>query len=259
MYVLGGPPSNVNPATNGEYVMLGPIAGLPTTQWQIDGTVFSLNQKLYFVYSGWPLNQTDASELAQELFITELCNATTAISPPVQISVPHEPWERSGDHGINEGPQFLSSSDGTWTGLAYSCAGSWTKDYKMNTLKYNGGDCLRSSSWLKSKQPLIQNSKRNGPFGPGHGSFINVDGETLAIYHATDRDDQGWDGRKARLQRMVWSGCGPEMGGCVGTLVRDPDGFMMNGTVGVGGAAHQEKRHSVRGMLKEAKERLRNL
>lgn len=254
MYVLGGPATHTDPATNGSYEMLGPIAGLPTNQWQIDGTVFPLNGRLYFAYSGWPLNQTDASELTQELFITELSNATTAIAPPVQISTPREPWERSGDHGINEGPQFLSSPHGNWIGLAYSCAGSWTKEYKMNTLHYNGGDPLSPHSWVKCRKPLIQNSRRSGPFGPGHGCFINVDGETWSIYHATDREDQGWDGRKARVQRVVWGQGGPEMGGCVGTLVREPGVFMEgSGTQGEG------RRHSLKGMFKEAKGLLKNL
>jgi GH43 family beta-xylosidase len=259
MYVLGGPPSSLNPATKNGYDMLGHISGLPTSQWQIDGTVFELNKRLYFVYSGWPLKQKDDSEFTQSLFITELCNATTAVSPPVQISTPHETWERSGDHGINEGPQFLSSPDGSWKGLVYSCAGSWTKDYKMNTLKYNGGDPLRPSSWPKSKQPLIQNAGHHGPFGPGHGSFLNVDGETLAIYHATDRNDQGWHGRKARVQRVVWGNSGPEMGGRVGTLVRDPRAFMENKPINLGRLTGQAKKHGVRGMFREAKQILKKL
>ncbi|TID24997.1 glycoside hydrolase family protein [Venturia nashicola] len=264
MYVLGGPPADADP--NGQFEMLGPVAGLPSTQWQIDGTIFPINDRLYFAYSGWPLEQRDASEKTQELFIVEMSDATTAISQPVQICVPNESWERSGDSGVNEGPQFLSSPHGNWIGLAYSCAGSWTKDYKMNTLYYSGGDPLACGSWHKSRRPLIQNAGngRAGPFGPGHGSFVNVNGETWAVYHATDREDQGWDGRKARVQRVLWGTDGPEMGGCVGTLVREPGVFISgagcessggNGpAVGEGG-----KKHGIKDIMKEAKGFLKNL
>ncbi|QDS75620.1 hypothetical protein FKW77_006706 [Venturia effusa] len=264
MYVLVGPPSHIDP-TSGQYEMLGPIAGLPSSQWQIDGTVFPLNGRLYFAYSGWPLDQTDASELTQELFILELSDATTAMGRPVRICEPCEKWERSGDHGINEGPQFLSSPNGDWAGLAYSCAGSWTKEYKMNTLYYSGGDPLHPGSWHKSRRPLIQNSEgRGGPFGPGHGCFVNVGSETWAVYHATDREDQGWDGRKARVQRVLWGREGPEMGGCVGTLVKDPGLFMSGaGCAESGGGRGQGggegRKHGVKGMLMEAKGFLRNL
>ncbi|RDI88372.1 hypothetical protein Vi05172_g1419 [Venturia inaequalis] len=275
MYVLGGPSANDDP--NGDYEMLGPIAGLPSTQWQIDGTVFPLNNRLYLAYSGWPLEQLDASEKCQELFIVELSDPTTAVSRPVQICAPHEPWERSGDSGVNEGPQFLSSPHGNWTGLAYSCAGSWTKDYKMNTLYYTGGDPLSCSSWHKSRRPLIQNSGngRAGPFGPGHGSFVNVHGETWAVYHATDREDQGWDGRKARVQRVLWGSEGPEMGGCVGTLVGDSGAFISgigcesssggqghgHGHGQGGGEGHGKKHgmQEIKNIMKEAKGFLKNL
>jgi len=260
MYVIGGPPSSSDPAMEGPWEFLGPIAGLPASQWQIDGTVISLNQRLYFVYSGWPLHNPNLSDLIQELFIVELANATQATSSPVQISQPLEPWERSGDHGINEGPQYLASPDASWIGIAYSCAGSWTKDYKMNTLQYIGGNPLNPQSWRKSMVPLIQARKRGGgPFGPGHGSFVNVDGETLSTYHATDKDNEGWDNRKARLQRVVWSPCGPEMGGEVGTLVPDATGFMMNGTINLSQRSEQSKYHGLRGLLHEAKDMLKQM
>jgi GH43 family beta-xylosidase len=210
MYVIGGPPSNLDPTSSFTWEFLGPIRGLPTTQWAIDGTVIPLNNKNYFVYSGWPINDHSASELRQELYIAELSSPTTAASQAFAISEPTEPWEITDNHGINEGPQFLASPDGKWVGLAYSCAGSWTQDYKMNTLKYLGGDPLNRASWRKSRTPLLQKA-RGGPYGPGHGSFINEGGQTTAIFHATDRDNEGWDGRKARAKYVQWTDQGPKM------------------------------------------------
>lgn len=137
MYVLGGPPAGKNPC-QGEWEFLGRIRGTPD-QWAIDGTVFELSNALYFVYSGWPLNNDNDSDLVQELFIVKLEDPITTRGAPVMICRPEHRWEftrdGNGDHGINEGPQFLSSPDGSWKGLVYSCAGSWTSEYKMATLE----------------------------------------------------------------------------------------------------------------------------
>lgn len=233
MYVLEGPASHTDP-TLGPWEFLGPIQGIPTDQWAIDGTVFPLNNELFFVYSGWPLGEKQ-SELIQELFIVRLANPVrTTGEPPVRISTPQESWEFThggdGAHGINEGPQFLSApanhdeSGGTpWSGIVYSCAGSWTNQYKMAILKYNANaPPLEPSSWSKETVPLCQSPGHGaGPWGPGHGNFLNLGGETIAVFHATDKPHDGWKGRKARVQRVGWGMHGPFMGSCVGDITGD--------------------------------------
>ncbi|KAF2091643.1 glycoside hydrolase family 43 protein, partial [Saccharata proteae CBS 121410] len=217
MYVLGGPPADSDPC-NGQWDFLGPLRGVPPHQWAIDGTVAHLNGQMYFIYSGWPLDGHGDNDKVQELFIVRMLNPEEADGsrPPTRISKPDHPWEKSGPSGINEGPQFLQSPDGSWQGIAYSCAGSWTRDYKMNTIQYRGGDPLHEGSWHKSDKPLIQEAKGddNGPHGPGHGNFVPIGNETVAVFHATDRPTDGWENRKARCQRVTWSRHGPEMGGC---------------------------------------------
>ncbi|KAI1774734.1 glycoside hydrolase family 43 protein [Hypoxylon cercidicola] len=225
MYVLGGPPASEDPC-RGQWEFLGRIHDMPD-QWAIDGTVFTINGELYFVYSGWPLENgsqaaaDDCSDLVQQLFIMKLDDPTTAASGAVVISHPQHPWEitREGngtDHGINEGPQFLHSPDGLWQGLVYSCAGSWTHEYKMGVLRYVGGDPLDAGSWRKGEDPLVQTLNRHGgegPFGPGHGSFLTFPGgEVVAVYHATDTPTDGWDNRRARAQRVAFTDEGPYMG-----------------------------------------------
>ncbi|KAI1766673.1 glycoside hydrolase family 43 protein [Hypoxylon sp. FL1150] len=225
MYVLGGPPASEDPC-RGPWEFLGRIHNTPD-QWAIDGTVFTINGELYFAYSGWPLENgteapaDDCSDLVQQLFITKLDGPTAAASGAVVISNPQHPWEmtREGngtDHGINEGPQFLQSPDGLWQGLVYSCAGSWTHEYKMGVLQYVGGDPLDPAAWRKGEVPLVQTRNRHdveGPFGPGHGSFVQLpDRQVVAIYHATDTPTDGWDNRKARAQRVGWTDEGPYMG-----------------------------------------------
>ncbi|KAI1309864.1 glycoside hydrolase family 43 protein [Xylaria venustula] len=162
---------------------------------------------------------TDTSGLVQNLFVLRLSDPSTAGSKPAAISLPSQPWEithdAAGAHAINEGPQWLASPDWGWRGLVYSCAGSWTHEYKMATLKYRGGEPLEASSWQKAKAPLLQTPKRSGtgPFGPGHGSFLDVgDDNFISVYHATDGPDDGWGDRKARVQRVTFTEKGPYMG-----------------------------------------------
>ncbi|KAI0474661.1 glycoside hydrolase family 43 protein [Xylaria cf. heliscus] len=174
----------------------------------------------------------DTSGLVQHLYIVRLDNPSTAGSRPVPVSLPQEPWEithdHNGAHAINEGPQWLSSPDGRWHGLVYSCGGSWTHEYKMATLRYRGGEPLDPSSWQKSKAPLLQKprgSEGSGPFGPGHGSFLHVGGgHVIAVYHATDDPNDGWGNRRARVQRVAFTDKGPYMGksfGVEGPTKRD--------------------------------------
>ncbi|KAF2186642.1 glycoside hydrolase family 43 protein [Zopfia rhizophila CBS 207.26] len=219
MYVLAGPPSDHSPVSPNSWTFEGRLQGLPEDQWAIDGTVITLHGGLCFVYSGWPLGVTN-DESKQEIFIIEMETPTMCIGQPIRISTPDNPWEYSGSSGINEGPQFLQSPDRRWIGLVYSCAGSWTHEYKMNLLQYTGSHpshILHQQYWKKSRAPLLKaSSDDTPPYGPGHGNFVVVSGpsgvpEVWAVFHATDAKT-GWDGRKARVMRVGWGQEGPFMG-----------------------------------------------
>ncbi|KAI0473814.1 glycoside hydrolase family 43 protein [Xylariaceae sp. FL0804] len=215
MFVLGGPSAREDPC-RGQWEFLGRIHDTPE-QWAIDGTPFELRQQLYFAYSGWPLDNPGDSDLVQQIFILKLDDPTSAAGPPVAISRPEHRWEIShdgnGDHGINEGPQFLASPDGRCAGLVYSCAGSWTNEYKMAFLRLVGNDPMDPASWHKCAEPMCQaKGSGSGPFGPGHGSFVEINGEVVAVYHATDSPTDGWENRRARAQRVAFTENGPYMG-----------------------------------------------
>ncbi|KAK3629399.1 hypothetical protein LTR56_018063 [Elasticomyces elasticus] len=195
MYVLGGPPEGQDPH-QGPWELLGPIAGWPRRDDHSNG---------------WE----DRSERVQELFILRLSDPTTASSDTVMISHPTETWERLDEHGpaIIEGPQWLESPTSHWRGIA--------------TLKYLGGDPLDPKEWRKSDKPLLQNREDGvGPYGPGHGCYLHAGGETVALFHATDRDTDGNQNRRCRMQRVRWTPSGPDMGGYVGVQTQDIDTFL---------------------------------
>ncbi|KAI0390214.1 glycosyl hydrolase [Xylariaceae sp. FL0594] len=157
----------------------------------------------------------DVSGLLQHIYLLRLASPTTAGSKPAVIGSPTEEWEITRDHNsegaahaINEGPEWLISPDGRWRGLVYSCAASWTSEYKMATLQYIGGPPLSASSWKKAKAPLLQTRKEDGDggvYGPGHGSFVDLgNGTVVAVYHATRGPRDGWRGRLARVQRVAF-------------------------------------------------------
>lgn len=250
MIVLRGPTVDRNPL-DGNWEFIGPVDGLPQTQWQIDGTLFWINQAPYFVYSGWPIEDTSGvDKLIQELYIVRLANAYQAASQPVRISTPDHNWEKFDNHAINEGPQWLEAPNGSWKGLVYSCGASWNESYKLNTLQWNGGDPLSPLSWIKSQRPLLTEApntpRAGGPHGPGHGSFVTMEHEVFCIYHAIGNLSVGWEDRPAYCQRMSFANGYPEMGGCCGPVVSNvemfttgvPQGFGQNMTNQSGGPGH---------------------
>ena len=213
--MLGGPSASEDPS-QGQWECLGRITGMPDA-WAIDATVFELDDGLYMMWSSWPADNPDESDLIQQLCIQKLELPTIAEGEPSVISSPEHPWEFSNDnngaHGIQEGPQFLSSPDDQWRGIVYSCAGSWTREYKLAVLHYNGGDPLDPQSWHKAPEPLLQAaSGGRGPFGPGHGNFMTVGENMICVFHGTDSPADGWNNRKARYQRVYFNENGPFMG-----------------------------------------------
>lgn len=126
----------------------------------------------------------------------------------------------------------------------------------MNTLRLQpNADPLNPSSWQKSRTPLIQNGQHGGgPWGPGHGSFLQLGNETLSVYHATDKETDGWENRKARCQRVQWGPEGPSMGGGVGPL-GDYNTFMSGQGLQQAAAGHEKKR-GFKGLMQKLKDEL---
>ena len=203
--------SHPDPMQPGSWFFVGPVKGLPD-HWNIDATVFSPPSRpdtLYCCYSGWPLG--DHSDTQQDLFVVKLASPDQAIRETLTcISKAELSWERpeDGRRGVNEGPTFVSLPG--FEGIVYSANGSWTCDYQLGIIALtNTNDVCNSASWQKRQHPLLVSDKTKGPpFGPGHASFVVNPyglGTVYCVYHGTERPDEGWRNRKARVLML-----GPE-------------------------------------------------
>ncbi|HZG78275.1 MAG TPA: family 43 glycosylhydrolase, partial [Paenibacillus sp.] len=186
----------------GSWTFRGQIAD-ETNKWAIDGLALELDDKLYFVWSGW---EGDVN-IAQNTYIAPMSDPLTISGPRVLLSKPDLEWERMGGPPyINEGQAILKKNGRTF--LFYSGAGSWTPFYSIGMLTLEpGADPLVPSNWKKSEQPLLTMNDEAGVYGPGHNSFTtSPDGtEDWIVYHATSGISDGWNNRKARAQKVLWS------------------------------------------------------
>lgn len=194
MYVLEN--ASDNPMT-GTWEFKGKITD-STDRWAIDGTVLTVNEKHYFIWSGW--EETDGS--FQNLYIAKMSSPRTISSERVLISTPDHDWETSPGR-INEGPQITIKGD--TINLVYSANGSWTDSYCLGLITAKiGNDLMNTSSWVKQDNPIF--SSANGVYGPGHHSIVtSPDGaEDWIIYHAARWPGSGWT-RNVRTQKFTWN------------------------------------------------------
>lgn len=200
MYVLES--SSDNPMSN--YKFMGQITS-PDNHWAIDGTVLSLHNQLYFIWSGWQGQQNGP----QNLYIAKMSSPTKISSQRVQISSPTHSWETS-VAPINEGPEVLTHDGKVF--VVYSANASWTNHYCLGMLTLQGTNPMKSGDWVKSPKPVFQSG--NNVFGPGHASFtVSPDGkQNWIVYHAARFSTAGWD-RNVRTQPFKWGKSGmPDFG-----------------------------------------------
>lgn len=194
MYVLEN--ASADPLS-GTWEFKGKITD-PTDRWAIDGTVLTVGEQHYFIWSGW--EDTDGS--FQNLYIARMSDPRTISSQRVLISTPEHDWETSPGR-INEGPQITIKGD--TINLIYSANGSWTDSYCLGLITAKlSDDPLNPGSWIKRDQPVF--SSANGVYGPGHHSIVtSPDGtEDWIIYHTARWPGSGWT-RNVRAQRFTWN------------------------------------------------------
>lgn len=201
-----------NPSSDpvaGTWINKGQIYHPTENFWAIDGSVFQVQDKNYFVWSGY----STASNTVQRIYIAEMSNPWTLIGPRTLLSSPEHSWERHGE--VNEGPVVMKKNGKVF--LVYSASGCWTANYALGMLTMNeSDDPLNSASWTKSAQPVFVTNATATAYGPGHnGLFLSPDGtEFWNTYHATTIEAGACDfTRTARAQRVVWKADGtPDFG-----------------------------------------------
>lgn len=182
----------------GPYTFKGRLYDSQNDGWSIDGSVLTLNEALYFLFSSFVGGK-------QSLFIAPMSNPWTISGPRVMISQPEYPWEEIGGF-VNEGPVALQHEGKTF--IVYSASSCNTPDYKLGLLTLNGDDPLQAGAWVKTPEPVFQRADASGVFGPGHnGFFTSPDGtEDWIVYHAVDAASKGCDGqRTTRVQKIRWN------------------------------------------------------
>lgn len=184
MYVLKG--TTQNPCD--PFEMVGKISD-SSDKWAIDGTVLTLHNEMYFIWSGWEGNEN----VAQNIYIAHMSDPCTIDSKRVMISAPTHSWEKVGSPYVNEGPTALVHDGRVF--VLYSASGSWTDDYCLGMLTLVGDSPLNADSWEKSSRAVFK--KRSGvAYGPGHCSFARAfDGSLWMIYHANLVSGSSWAGR----------------------------------------------------------------
>jgi len=207
----------------GTWIDRGQIYHSTENFWAIDGSVFQLQDKNYFVWSGY----SSATNTVQRIYIAKMSNPWTLAGPRILLSSPEHNWERNGE--INEGPVVMKKNGKVF--LVYSASGCWTANYALGMLTMNeSDDPLNSSSWTKSTQPVFVTNATAAAFGPGHnGLFLSPDGtEFWNTYHATTIEAGACDfTRTSRAQRVAWKADGtPDFGVAVkaGDTLAAPSG-----------------------------------
>jgi GH43 family beta-xylosidase len=178
---------------------------LETNGWAIDGTVLNWKGNLYFMWSGWP----GEKNVQQNLYIAPMENPYRLASQRILLTTPDRPWEQNA-LPICEGPQILKHGNRLF--VIYSASGSWTVDYCLGLLSFEGDNILDPGSWQKHG-PVFQ--KTETVWGIGHCSFVKSPDqeEDWILFHAKSKAKKGWNDRKVHAQKFTWDSQGfPEFG-----------------------------------------------
>lgn len=182
MYVLENGSSDPLDA----YTLKGKISD-GTDRWAIDGTVFEIKGKRYFIWSGWE----GYENVSQQLYIAEMNGPCELKGERHLISEPEHEWEKRGATGKPESPFINEGAFGIYVNgeyyLLYSASGSWCADYCIAAMKLIGDDPLDRRSWKKFESPIISSNELVK--GAGHCSVISENGELCVFFHAWDKDE----------------------------------------------------------------------
>lgn len=180
----------------GPYEALGPVRDPSHDVWAIDLTVFTHQDRLYAVWSGW---EKPDDGFPQNLYIAPMSDPATISGERRLLSRPEHGWEMSAA-AINEGPEVVRQPGSDRLFLLFSADASWTQAYKMGLMEWTGGDVTDPASWRKQAEPWFT--------GGGHGCLVDTAGGTYLVYHRKISGDPGWADREIRTMPVVWDATG---------------------------------------------------
>lgn len=200
MFVLEN--ESANPM-EGEWIEKGQIR----TQYEsfsIDGTVFELEDELYYIWAQLDPRIPGNSNL----YISKMANPWTLTGPQKLLTIPEYDWEKIG-FLVNEAPAVIIRNDKVF--VTYS-ASATDENYAMGLLWADASsDLLDGYSWHKSEKPVFVSSEKNNLFGPGHNSFTRNEDDTedVLIFHARPEKNKEGDpldnpNRHANAQVFSW-------------------------------------------------------
>ena len=185
----------------GDYISRGQIKPTDADEYAIDGSVFVLGNRKYFLWSG----REKSNAGPQNIYIAPMANAWSINGPRVRLSTPEFDWEKHG-WAVNEGPTMLSYGGRHW--LVFSASGAATPFYSLGLLELKGTDPLDAKSWAKSPQPVFKmtDDPLGGAYTVGHGCFVSSpDGKEMwNIYHCKDIREDNWRDRTTRADVVRW-------------------------------------------------------
>jgi GH43 family beta-xylosidase len=193
--------ADADPLT-GQWVEKGQLQ----TDWDsfaLDATTFEHRGSRYLVWA-----QKDVSVYGNShLYIAKMDTPCSIIGPQVKIATPQYDWERIG-FWVNEGPAVIKRNGRIF--LTFS-ASATDANYCMGLLEADENvDLLDPASWVKRPEPVFCTCPENSQYGPGHNSFIQLNGTDFMVYHARNYREIVGDplnnpDRHARVQPIRWS------------------------------------------------------
>lgn len=196
----------------GPYRYLGPVSDPGHDVWAIDLTVFSHEDRLYAVWSGW---EGAGDTFPQNLYIAPMSDPWTICGERRCLSRPEHGWEMS-EAPINEGPEVIRHPVTGRLFLLYAADASWTQAYKMGLLAWTGGDVTDPASWEKQVEPWFT--------AGGHGCVVETATGSRLVYHRKLSCDPGWADREIRSTPLVWDAGGFPVAGPGHDPVAEPAG-----------------------------------
>jgi len=230
MFVLEN--DNADP-TKGTWAFKGKIVAPGSDEWAIDGSILTIGDKNYFIWSGW---DNAAEKYKQYIFLAPMANPWTLSGPRVKISSPTNDWERWEPTflgaGVNEGPISLQHDAKSPLFIIFSASRYSSDNYCLAQIQLKaGGDPSVAGDWINKKEIFVKSDK-NSVYGPGHNGFFSssrqndkgiTETENWFIYHARNIPNKPDQPRTVRMQQLSWNADGsPNFGSAVNTGVDIP-------------------------------------